>query len=115
LPDHHRQARWPKNWPISRCLRADQDVIRPIDKALYKQGHLAILKGQSGAGRLRGQDHRPEEPGHYRPGACVRRRAQAMDAILADKIKPGDVLVMRYLGPEGRVPACRKCWRRRPR
>ncbi|MGC5352285.1 dihydroxy-acid dehydratase, partial [Klebsiella pneumoniae] len=25
--------------------RADQDVIRPIDKALYKQGHLAILKG----------------------------------------------------------------------
>jgi dihydroxy-acid dehydratase len=25
----------------------------------------------------------------------------AMDAILADKIKPGDVLVMRYLGPKG--------------
>jgi dihydroxy-acid dehydratase len=25
----------------------------------------------------------------------------AMDAILADKIKPGDVMVLRYLGPKG--------------
>ncbi|MBP6814490.1 MAG: dihydroxy-acid dehydratase, partial [Burkholderiaceae bacterium] len=25
--------------------RADQDVIRPIDKAIYAEGHLAILKG----------------------------------------------------------------------
>ena len=44
---HHRPAR-----PIAEVLkdvpdqpRADQDVIRPIDKPMYAQGHLAILKG----------------------------------------------------------------------
>ena len=55
--------------------RADQDVIRPIDKPMYAEGHLAILQGQPVARRLRGQDHRPEEPGDHRPGARVRRRA----------------------------------------
>ena len=30
---------------VPSAPRADQDVIMPIAKALYKQGHLAILKG----------------------------------------------------------------------
>src|SRR4051812_12535044 len=30
---------------VSSTVKPGQDVIRPLDKALYKQGHLAILKG----------------------------------------------------------------------
>jgi dihydroxy-acid dehydratase len=58
-------------------------------------------EGQPVARGLRGQDHRPEEPGHHRPGARVRRRAEALAAIMANKIKAGDVMVLRYLGPKG--------------
>ncbi len=55
--------------------RADQDVIRPIDKPMYARGPPRDPEGQPRARRLRGQDHRPEEPGDHRPGARVRRRA----------------------------------------
>ena len=33
--------------------RADQDVIRPIAKPMYAQGHLAILQGQPRRPRAR--------------------------------------------------------------
>ena len=82
--------------------RADQDVIRPIDKPMYAQGHLAILQGQPRARRLRRQDHRPEEPGDHRPGARVRLRAggDGRDPGRADQAgrRDGDPL----RGPEGR-------------
>ena len=55
--------------------RADQDVIRPIDRPMYAQGHLAILKGNLSPRRRGGEDHRPQEPGDDRPGARLRRRA----------------------------------------
>ena len=38
----------------------------------------------------------------------------AMDAIMASKIRHGDVVVIRYEGPKG-GPGCRRCWRRRRR
>ncbi len=46
--------------------RADQEVIRPIDRPMYAHGHLAILQGQPVARGLRREDHRPEEPGDDR-------------------------------------------------
>jgi dihydroxy-acid dehydratase len=52
--------------------RADQDVIRPHRQGAVRAGPPGHPEGQSVAGRLRGQDHRPEEPGHHRPGARVR-------------------------------------------
>ncbi len=55
--------------------RADQDVIRPIDQADVRARPPRDPEGQPVARRLRGQDHRPEEPGDHRPGARLRRRA----------------------------------------
>ena len=55
--------------------RADQDVIRPIDQPDVRARPPGDPEGQPLARRLRGQDHRAEEPGHHRPGARVRRRA----------------------------------------
>ncbi|MFL9877936.1 dihydroxy-acid dehydratase [Herbaspirillum rhizosphaerae] len=82
-------------------LRADQDVIRPIDKALYKQGHLAILKGNLAPEGCVAKITGLKNPVITGPARVFEDEYTAMDAILADKIKPGDVLVMRYLGPKG--------------
>ena len=57
-------------------LRADQDVIFPVSKADVRAGPPGHPEGQPVARRRGGQDHRPEEPGHHRPGARVRRRAE---------------------------------------
>lgn len=82
-------------------LRADQDVIRPIDKALYKQGHLAILKGNLAPEGCVAKITGLKNPVITGPARVFEDEYSAMDAILADKIKAGDVLVMRYLGPKG--------------
>ena len=69
---------------------------------MYPQGHLAILQGQSRRGRLRGEDHRPQEPGDHRAGAGLRLGGgSAWTAILGEQIKPGDVVVIRDEGPKG--------------
>jgi dihydroxy-acid dehydratase len=80
---------------------AGQDVIRPIDKALYKQGHLAILKGnlspEGAVAKITGL----KNPSITGPARVFEDEYSAMEAILADKINAGDVLVLRYLGPRG--------------
>ncbi|CAN5361821.1 dihydroxy-acid dehydratase [soil metagenome] len=80
---------------------ADQDVIRTIDKALYKEGHLAILKGNLSPEGCVAKITGLKNPVITGPARVFEDEYTAMDAILADKIKPGDVLVMRYLGPKG--------------
>ena len=81
--------------------RADQEVIRQWSRPVYPQGHLAILRGnlapegcvakitglksRSITGSARVFDSEP---------ACL-------DAIMARKIRAGDVVVIRYEGPRG--------------
>ena len=60
---------------IPDAPRADQDVIRPIRQPDVRAGPPGHPERQPVARRLRGQDHRPEEPGDDRPGPRVRRRA----------------------------------------
>jgi dihydroxy-acid dehydratase len=81
--------------------RADQDVIKTIDKALYKQGHLAILKGNLAPEGCVAKITGLKNPVITGPARVFNDEYTAMDAILADGIKPGDILVMRYLGPKG--------------
>jgi dihydroxy-acid dehydratase len=80
---------------------ADQNIIRPIDKALYKQGHLAILKGNLAPGGAVAKITGLKNPVIQGPARVFDDEQSAMDAILSDKIRPGDVLVLRYLGPKG--------------
>jgi dihydroxy-acid dehydratase len=81
--------------------RADQDVIRTLDKALYKEGHLAILKGNLAPDGCVAKISGLKNPVITGPARVFDDEYSAMDAILADHIKPGDVLVLRYLGPKG--------------
>ncbi|CAJ0794565.1 dihydroxy-acid dehydratase [Ralstonia holmesii] len=81
--------------------RADQNVILPIDKALYKEGHLAILKGnlaeEGAVAKITGL----KNPVITGPARVFDDEQSAMSAILSDQIKAGNILVLRYLGPKG--------------
>ncbi|MDY7573792.1 dihydroxy-acid dehydratase [Actimicrobium sp. CCI2.3] len=81
--------------------RADQHVIHTLETALYKQGHLAILKGNLSPEGCVAKITGLKNPVITGPARVFEDEYTAMDAILADQIKPGDVLVMRYLGPKG--------------
>jgi dihydroxy-acid dehydratase len=81
--------------------RADQDVIRPIDKPMYKQGHLAILKGNLSPEGCVAKITGLKNPVITGPARVFDDEQTALAAILANKIVPGDVMVLRYLGPKG--------------
>ncbi|MGH8784896.1 MAG: dihydroxy-acid dehydratase [Cupriavidus necator] len=81
--------------------RADQDVILPIEKALYKEGHLAILKGNLAEEGAVAKISGLKNPVITGPARVFEDEQSAMEAILADKINAGDILVLRYLGPKG--------------
>ena len=81
--------------------RADQQVIRPISKALYAEGHLAILKGNLAEDGAVAKITGLKSPVISGPARVFDDEQSALEAILSDKIKAGDVLVLRYLGPKG--------------
>ena len=81
--------------------RADQDVIRPIDKPMYQQGHLAILKGNLAPEGCVAKITGLKNPVITGPARVFDSEDAAMKAILADQINHGDVLVIRYEGPRG--------------
>ncbi len=81
--------------------RADQNVIKTLDNALYKQGHLAILKGNLSPEGCVAKITGLKNPAITGPARVFDDEQSALAAILADKIKAGDVVVLRYLGPRG--------------
>jgi len=81
--------------------RADQDVIRPFGNPLYAQGHLAILKGNLAQEGCVAKITGLKNPVMTGPARVFDSEDAAMEAILADRIKPGDVVVIRYEGPKG--------------
>ena len=81
--------------------RADQDVIRPWSNPIYKQGHLAILKGNLAPEGCVAKITGLKNPAMTGPARVFDSENDCMKAIVARKIKPGDVLVIRYEGPKG--------------
>jgi dihydroxy-acid dehydratase len=79
----------------------DQDVIRQWDNPMYEHGHLAILKGNLSPEGCVAKITGLKNLVITGPARVFESEPDAMDAILADKIKPGDVLVIRYEGPKG--------------
>ncbi|RQS07013.1 dihydroxy-acid dehydratase [Burkholderia sp. Bp9002] len=86
---------------VASVPRADQKVIYPIDQALYKEGHLAILKGNLAEDGAVAKITGLKNPVITGPARVFDDEQSAMDAILGDQINAGDVIVLRYLGPQG--------------
>jgi dihydroxy-acid dehydratase len=81
--------------------RSDQDVIRPWARPMYAQGHLAILRGnlatEGAVAKITGiKVHRMTGPARV-----FESEESCLEAILAGRIKKGDVIVIRYEGPKG--------------
>jgi dihydroxy-acid dehydratase len=81
--------------------RADQDVIRPIDRPMYAQGHLAILKGNLAPDGCVAKITGLKNPTITGPARVFDSEPAVMNAIMAKQIRPGDVVVIRYEGPKG--------------
>ncbi len=81
--------------------RADQDVIRPFERPMYAHGHLAILKGNLAPEGCVAKITGLKNPVITGPARVFDSEDAAMEAILADRIKAGDVVVIRYEGPKG--------------
>ncbi|MDH0094350.1 dihydroxy-acid dehydratase [Achromobacter mucicolens] len=81
--------------------RADQDVIMPVDRALYPQGHLAILKGNLSPEGCVAKITGLKNPVITGPARVFDSEDDAMTAIMAQQIRDGDVVVIRYEGPKG--------------
>jgi dihydroxy-acid dehydratase len=81
--------------------RADQDVIKTLDNPIYAQGHLAILKGNISPEGCVAKITGLKNPSITGPARVFDSEDDAMAAIMANKIKAGDVMVIRYEGPKG--------------
>jgi dihydroxy-acid dehydratase len=81
--------------------RRDQGVILPWDKPLYAQGHLAILKGNLAPEGCVAKITGLKQTSITGPARVFDSENAVMKAIMARKIKPGDVIVIRYEGPKG--------------
>jgi dihydroxy-acid dehydratase len=81
--------------------RADQDVIRPWDKPIYPQGHLAILKGNLALEGAVAKITGIKQARITGPARVFDSEEACMEAILARKIHAGDVVIIRYEGPKG--------------
>jgi dihydroxy-acid dehydratase len=81
--------------------RQDQDVIRPFNNPIYKQGHLAILRGNLATEGCVAKITGLKNPSITGPARVFDSEPQVMAAIMERNIKPGDVVVIRYEGPKG--------------
>jgi dihydroxy-acid dehydratase len=81
--------------------RSDQEVIRPWSNPMYRQGHLAILRGNLAPEGCVAKITGLKNPVMTGPARVFDSENACMKAIMAKKIKPGDVIVIRYEGPKG--------------
>jgi len=81
--------------------RRDQDVIRPWNKPMYPHGHLAILKGNLSPEGCVAKITGLKSPKITGPARVFDSENACMGAIMAKKIRAGDVIVIRYEGPKG--------------
>ena len=81
--------------------KIDQDVIRPWDKPLYQEGHLAILKGNLATEGAVAKISGVKNPQITGPARVFESEEECLAAILDNQIKPGDIIIVRYEGPKG--------------
>jgi dihydroxy-acid dehydratase len=79
----------------------NQDVIRQWDNPLYKEGHLAILKGNLASEGSVAKISGVKSPKMTGPARVFESEEECLSAILDGKILAGDIVIVRYEGPVG--------------
>ena len=88
---------------VAHAVNRDPEVIRPIDNPYTKTGGLAVLFGNlapNGA-IVKRSAVKPEMLVNTGTAKCFDSEEEAIAAIYAGKIVPGDIVVIRYEGPAG--------------
>ncbi|YAI82542.1 MAG: dihydroxy-acid dehydratase [cyanobacterium endosymbiont of Rhopalodia sterrenbergii] len=80
---------------------ANQDVIRPWNKPVYTEGHLAILKGNLAPEGAVAKISGVKNPKITGPAKVFESEENCLNAILTGKIQAGDIIIIRYEGPKG--------------
>ena len=80
---------------------SEQDVIRSWNNPVYAEGHLAILKGNLASEGAVAKISGVKNPKITGPARVFESEEDCLAAILARKINPGDIIVVRYEGPKG--------------
>jgi dihydroxy-acid dehydratase len=81
--------------------RKDQDVIRTWEDPLYAHGHLAILRGNLSPEGCVAKITGLKQTFITGPARVFNSEPECMEAIMANRIVAGDVIVIRYEGPRG--------------
>jgi len=88
---------------IAEAEIRDKQCIRPLENAYSQEGGLFILRGNLAADgavvKAAGVD--PKMLRHSGPAVIFESQEEACEGILAGKVKPGDVVVIRNEGPKG--------------
>jgi dihydroxy-acid dehydratase len=80
---------------------ADQEVIRSLSNPLYAKGHLAVLKGNLASEGAVAKISGVKTPVLTGPARVFESEEQCLQAILANQVHAGDVVVVRNEGPVG--------------
>ncbi len=80
---------------------AGQDVIRPWERPLYAKGHLTILRGNLATEGAVAKITGVKSPRMSGPARVFDSEEACLTAILAGRIRKGDVIVIRHEGPKG--------------
>jgi len=86
--------------PFKRYAKG-QEIIRPIKNPIKKDSHLVILRGNLAPDGAVAKISGKEGERFSGPARVFESEEKSLDAILAGRIKAGDVIVIRYEGPRG--------------
>lgn len=88
---------------IAGCVNRNPEVIRPVENPYSKTGGIAVLRGNLAPDScvVKRSAVAPEMLRHTGPAKVFDCEEDAMEAINAGGIEPGDVVVIRYEGPKG--------------
>ncbi|MBA9076310.1 dihydroxy-acid dehydratase [Rufibacter quisquiliarum] len=82
-------------------LGAEQDLLRPLSNPIKSDGHIQILYGnlasKGAVAKISGKEGLRFEG----PAIVFNSEEELNDGIAAGKIQPGQVVVIRYVGPKG--------------
>jgi dihydroxy-acid dehydratase len=90
-----------ENLKDAQSLAADQKIISPLNKPVHKSGHIRILRGnlapEGAVGKITGK----EGLAFTGPAMVFDSEEQMLAALEDHQIKKGDVIIIRYEGPQG--------------
>ena len=88
---------------LENIVNRDENIIRPIENPYSLTGGIAVLKGNLAKDGcvVKQSAVAPEMMKHEGPARVFDSEDEAIAAIYAQKIKAGDVVVIRYEGPKG--------------